>query len=146
MQVPIGLEDCFEGVVDLVNLKAYKFLNKYGENVVVEEVPAAMEALVAEKRRELIETVSEVDDMLAEAFLSDDENISDADLEGAIRRATIARKIIPVFMGSAVKNTGVQPLLDGVVSFLPCLIEGSNYALEQSKNEEKVELTGSKLL
>ncbi|MCI42144.1 elongation factor G mitochondrial-like, partial [Trifolium medium] len=100
-----------------------------------------MEALVVEKRRELIETVSDVDDILAEAFLSDDENISDADLEGAIRRATIARKFIPVFMGSAFKNKGVQPLLDGVVSYLPCPTEVSNYALDQSKNEEKVELT-----
>ncbi|GAU20041.1 hypothetical protein TSUD_381340 [Trifolium subterraneum] len=102
-----------------------------------------VQTLVEEKRRELIETVSDVDDILAEAFLSDDENISDADLEGAIRRATIARKFIPVFMGSAFKNKGVQPLLDGVVSYLPCPTEVSNYALDQSKNEEKVELTGN---
>jgi len=137
------LESDFKGVVDLVKLKAYRFDGEYGQDVVVGEVPADMEALVAEKRRELIETVSEVDDVLAEAFLSDDETISDAELEGAIRRATIARKFIPVFMGSAVKNTGVQPLLDGVVSYLPCPIEVSNYALDLSKNEEKVKLTGS---
>ncbi|KAL5057771.1 hypothetical protein RYX36_029375 [Vicia faba] len=122
VQVPIGLEDDFKGLVDLVKLKAYYFHGSNG--------------------RELIETVSEVDDILAEAFLSD-EPISDADLEGAIRRATIAQKFIPVFMGSAFKNKGVQSLLDGVLGYLPCPIEVSNNALDQSKNEEKIELTGS---
>ncbi|CAK8541339.1 unnamed protein product [Lathyrus sativus] len=142
VQVPIGLEDDFKGLVDLVKLKAYYFHGSNGEKIVIEDVPSDMEALVAEKRRELIETVSEVDDILAEAFLSD-EAISDADLEGAIRRATIAQKFIPVFMGSAFKNKGVQSLLDGVLSYLPCPIEVSNNALDQSKNEEKIELTGS---
>ncbi|XP_058736793.1 elongation factor G-2, mitochondrial-like [Vicia villosa] len=142
VQIPIGLEDDFKGLVDLVKLKAYYFHGSNGEKIVIEEVPSDMEALVAEKRRELIETVSEVDDILAEAFLSD-EPISDADLEGAIRRATIAQKFIPVFMGSAFKNKGVQSLLDGVLSYLPCPIEVSNNALDQSKSEEKIELTGS---
>ncbi|XLR09423.1 hypothetical protein S83_037361, partial [Arachis hypogaea] len=90
----------------------------FGEKVVTEEVPADMEALEVEKRRELIEAVSEVDDQLAEAFLGD-EPISPADLQG------------------------VQPLLDGVLNYLPCPIEVSSYALDQTKNEEKVELTGS---
>ncbi|KAL1328883.1 hypothetical protein AAHE18_12G000600 [Arachis hypogaea] len=118
MQVPIGLEDDFEGLVDLVQLKAYYFRGSNGEKVVTEEVPADMEALEVEKRRELIEAVSEVDDQLAEAFLGD-EPISPADLQG------------------------VQPLLDGVLNYLPCPIEVSSYALDQTKNEEKVELTGS---
>ncbi|KAK7373216.1 hypothetical protein VNO80_06615 [Phaseolus coccineus] len=142
IQVPIGLEEDFKGLVDLVQLKAYYFHGSSGENVVAEDVPADMEALVAEKRRELIETVSEVDDKLAEAFLGD-ETISAADLEEAVRRATIAQKFIPVFMGSAFKNKGVQPLLDGVLKYLPCPIEVSNYALDQTKNEDKVELPGS---
>ncbi|XLR09441.1 hypothetical protein S83_037379 [Arachis hypogaea] len=118
MQVLIGLEDDFEGLVDLVQLKAYYFRGSNGEKVVTEEVPADMEALEVEKRRELIEAVSEVDDQLAEAFLGD-EPISPADLQG------------------------VQPLLDGVLNYLPCPIEVSSYALDQTKNEEKVELTGS---
>ncbi|CAJ1780447.1 unnamed protein product [Sphenostylis stenocarpa] len=142
MQVPIGLEEDFKGLVDLVQLKAYYFHGSSGEKVVTEDIPADMEALVAEKRRELIETVSEVDDKLAEAFLGD-ETISSSDLEEAVRRATIAQKFIPVFMGSAFKNKGVQPLLDGVISYLPCPIEVSNYALDQTKNEDKVELPGS---
>ncbi|CAL0328149.1 unnamed protein product [Lupinus luteus] len=142
MQVPIGLEDDFKGLVDLVQLKAYYFHGPMGENIVTEEVPADMEALVSEKRHELIETVSEIDDKLAEAFLND-EPISATDLQEAVRRATISRKFIPVFMGSAFKNKGVQTLLDGVLSYLPCPIEVSNYALDQAKNEEKVELPGS---
>ncbi|PPS19887.1 hypothetical protein GOBAR_AA00688 [Gossypium barbadense] len=152
VQVPIGLEENFKGLIDLVQLKAYYFHGSSGEKIVTEEIPADMEAIVAEKRRELIEVVSEVDDKLAEAFLSD-EPISPADLEvcsgtacseqEAVRRATIARKFVPVFMGSAFKNKGVQPLLDGVLSYLPCPIEVSNYALDQTKNEEKVMLPGT---
>ncbi|XP_024032543.1 elongation factor G-2, mitochondrial [Morus notabilis] len=142
VQVPIGLEDDFKGLVDLVKQKAYYFHGSNGEKVVVEEIPADMEAFVTEKRHELIEAVSEVDDTLAEAFINE-EPISPAELEEAIRRATVARKFVPVFMGSAFKNKGVQPLLDGVLSYLPCPIEVSNYALNQSKNEEKVTLAGS---
>ncbi|XP_052193371.1 elongation factor G-1, mitochondrial isoform X1 [Diospyros lotus] len=142
VQVPIGLEEEFQGLVDLVQLKAYYFHGSSGENVVTEEVPQKMEALVAEKRRELIEVVSEVDDKLAELFLAD-EPITSTDLEEAIRRATVARKFIPVFMGSAFKNKGVQPLLDGVLSYLPCPTEVSNHALDQTKNEEKVVLSGT---
>ncbi|KAG8391576.1 hypothetical protein BUALT_Bualt01G0201900 [Buddleja alternifolia] len=142
VQMPIGLEEDFKGLVDLVNLKAYYFHGSSGETIVAEDIPANLEALALEKRRELVEAVSEVDDKLAEAFLSD-EPISAADLEEAIRRATISRKFVPVFMGSAFKNKGVQPLLDGVLSYLPCPTEVSNYALDQTKDEEKVTLTGS---
>lgn len=142
VQVPIGLEDDFQGLVDLVNLKAYYFHGSSGEKVVTEDIPSNVEALAMEKRRELIEIVSEVDETLAEAFLNDDP-ISSTDLEEAIRRATIARKFVPVFMGSAFKNKGVQPLLDGVVSYLPCPTEVSNIALDQTKDEEKVTLSGN---
>ncbi|CAA7392090.1 unnamed protein product [Spirodela intermedia] len=142
VQVPIGLEEDFQGLIDLVQLKAYYFQGSSGENVVTADVPLNMEAIVAEKRHELIETVSEVDDKLAEFFLSD-EPVSSSDLDMAIRRATISRKFVPVFMGSAFKNKGVQPLLDGVIRYLPCPTEVENYALDQTKNEEKVLLSGS---
>ncbi|CAN6704041.1 unnamed protein product [Malus baccata var. baccata] len=142
MQVPIGLEEDFKGLIDLVQMKAYYFHGPNGENIVTEEVPADMEEFVTEKRRELIEVVSEVDDKLAEAFL-DDEPISPTDLEEAVRRATVARKFIPVFMGSAFKNKGVQPLLNAVLNYLPCPTEVSNYALDQTKDEEKVTLGGT---
>ncbi|ERM94357.1 elongation factor G, mitochondrial [Amborella trichopoda] len=142
MQVPIGLEEEFQGLVDLVQLKAIFFHGANGEKVATSDIPSNLEAVVAEKRRELIETVSDVDDKLAELFLNDDP-ISPGDLEAAIRRATIARNFVPVFMGSAFKNKGVQTLLDGVLHYLPCPIEVSNYALDQTKNEEKVMLSGS---
>ncbi|KAL2930347.1 Elongation factor G-1 mitochondrial [Bienertia sinuspersici] len=101
VQVPIGLEEDFKGLVDLVQLKAYYFHGSNGEQFVTAEVPPAVEALVAEKRHELIEAVSEVDDKLAELFLAD-EPISSSELEEAIRRATVAQKFVPVFMGSVV--------------------------------------------
>ncbi|GAB2301278.1 Elongation factor G-1, mitochondrial [Dionaea muscipula] len=142
VQVPIGLEEDFQGLVDLVQLKAYYFHGANGEKVVTAEIPSNMESLVAEKRHELIEMISEVDDKLAESFLAD-EPISSSDLEEAIRRATVARKFVPVFMGSAFKNKGVQPLLDGVLSYLPWPAEVSNYALDQNNNEEKISLSGS---
>ncbi|XP_026401429.1 elongation factor G-1, mitochondrial-like [Papaver somniferum] len=142
VQVPIGLEDDFQGLIDLVQLKTYSFQGSSGEKVTITDVPADMEVLVAEKRRELIETVSEVDDQLAEAFLND-EPISAEELDAAIRRATLANKFVPVFMGSAFKNKGVQPLLDGVLNYLPCPVEVGNYALDQTKNEEKVLLSGT---
>lgn len=142
VQVPIGLEDDFQGLVDLVEMKAYHYHGSNGEKIVTAEIPADMEGLVAEKRHELIEAVSEVDDKLAELFLAD-EPISPSDLEEAIRRATIARKFVPVFMGSAFKNKGVQTLLDGVLSYLPCPTEVTSYALDQNNDEEKVPLSAS---
>ncbi|CAM0910570.1 unnamed protein product [Alopecurus aequalis] len=142
VQVPIGLEEEFEGLVDLVELKALKFEGGSGQEVVSSDVPSNMQDLVMEKRRELIEVVSEVDDQLAEAFLSD-EPISADELKAAIRRATIARKFIPVYMGSAFKNKGVQPLLNGVLDYLPCPLEVENQALDQNNSEEKVLLSGT---
>ncbi|CAH9096756.1 unnamed protein product [Cuscuta europaea] len=142
VQVPIGLEDDFNGLIDLVYMKAYYFHGPSGEEVVTEDIPADMETFAADKRRELIEAVSEVDEKLAESFLND-EPISNSDLEEAIRRATVAREFVPVFMGSAFKNKGVQPLLDGVIKYLPYPVEVGNYALDQNNNEEKVMLTGS---
>jgi len=101
-----------------------------------------MKSLVLEKRRELIETVSEVDVELAEAFRNGND-ISTSDLDGAIHRATIARKFVPIFMGGTRDPTGLGLLIYGVRSFLPSPIDVSNYALDQSRNGEKVELSGS---
>lgn len=142
VQVPIGLEEEFEGLVDLVELKALKFEGGSGQEVVTSDVPSNMQDFVMDKRRELIEVVSEVDDQLAEAFLND-EPITANELKAAIRRATVARKFIPVYMGSAFKNKGVQPLLNGVLDYLPCPLEVENFALDQNKSEEKVSLSGT---
>ncbi|ONK66689.1 uncharacterized protein A4U43_C06F10950 [Asparagus officinalis] len=142
VQVPIGLEEEFQGLIDLVELKAYFFHGSNGEKVVTTDIPPDLEKQVDEKRRELIEVVSEVDDKLAEAFLND-EPVSSNDLKMAIRRVTVSRKFVPVFMGSAFKNKGVQSLLDGVLDYLPCPNEVENHALDQNNSEEKISLTGT---
>ncbi|KAK2394543.1 elongation factor G-2, mitochondrial [Trifolium repens] len=137
IQFPIGLEDDFKGLVDLVHLKAYYFHGSNGEKVAAKEIPEDLEASVLEKRRELIEVVSRVDDKIAEAFCNRRIIFAD-DLQEAVRRVTISRKFIPVFMGGgAFKYKGLQLLLDGVLNYLPCPVEASNYCLAQSKNGEK---------
>ena len=140
VQVPIGLEDAYEGVVDIIEQKAYRFDGAKGETVVESEVPDDLKDLVEEKRLELLERLSDADDEIAEMFLM--EEMPDVEtLKAHIRKAVIACKFVPVFMGSAYKNKGVQPLLDGVIDYLPEPKEKTNFALDQSKNEEPVEVT-----
>ncbi|KXN82487.1 Elongation factor G, mitochondrial [Leucoagaricus sp. SymC.cos] len=119
VHVPIGTEDEFKGVVDLVHWRAiYNQGYKGNEIVISEEIPASVMALAKEKRQELVEQLAEVDEEIGEIFLNDEvpTNVQIAD---AIRRATIDLKFSPVFLGSAIKNTAVQPLLDGVCAYLP---------------------------
>ncbi|KAF4622091.1 hypothetical protein D9613_009446 [Agrocybe pediades] len=119
VQVPIGVEDEFKGVVDLVNWKAiYNQGVKGNEVIVSDEIPESVKALATEKRAELMEQLAEVDEALGEIVLMD-ETPTNVDIADAIRRATVGLKFSPVFMGSAIKNTGVQPLLDGVCNYLP---------------------------
>lgn len=140
VQVPMGLEQQHVGVVDVVLEKAYLFEGERGEVLNEVDVPEEYAGVVAEKRMELLETLSEVDDEIAELFLM--EEFPDvATLKAAIRRQVIACKFVPVFMGSAFKNKGVQPLLDGVVDYLPQPSEKPNFALDRSKNEEPVPVT-----
>ncbi|KAH9475024.1 Elongation factor G, mitochondrial [Psilocybe cubensis] len=119
VQVPIGVEDEFKGVVDLVHWKAIYNQGVKGVDVVVsDEIPADLLEMAQAKRAELIEQLAEVDETIGEIVLMD-ETPTNQDIADAIRRATISLKFSPVFMGSAIKNTGVQPLLDGVCSYLP---------------------------
>jgi elongation factor G len=142
VQIPIGLEAVHEGVIDLIEERTIKFDGEKGENIVYGEVPEDMKDLVEEKRRELIERLADADDEIAELFLM--EEIPDIDaLKAAIRRQTIGCKFVPVFMGSAFKNKGVQPLLDGVVDYLPQPSEKENFALDRNNNEEPVKVTGN---
>ncbi len=137
VQIPIGLEDQHKGEVDLVRMKAMYFEGDDGENVVEKEIPADIMELAKEKRAEMIAKLADVDDAIGEKFLMEEE-ISEAELMAGIRRATLSLKFVPVFMGSAFKNKGVQPLLDGVRAYLPMPTEVKNEALDQNKGEEKV--------
>ncbi|MFL5322339.1 MAG: elongation factor G [Myxococcaceae bacterium] len=137
MQLPIGAEDRFQGVIDPINMKAYYFEGDDGENVIEKEVPAELLEAAKERRQQIIEKVADVDEKLAEKFLGD-EQISEADLRAAVRRATIALKMTPAFCGSAYKNKGVQVLLDAVGHYLPNPKEVKNEALDQKNNEAKV--------
>ena len=118
VQMPIGLSENHEGVVDLVKRVAYTFKGVKGEEVEETDVPSSLSDEVEERRNVLIEAVADVDDALAELYLEGEE-IDASVLTEAIARSTKAREFVPVFMGSAFKNKGVQPLLDGVVSYLP---------------------------
>jgi elongation factor G len=120
LQIPIGAEGDFRGVVDLVAMKALVWPEdtKKGEDYSVEEIPATHIEAAKEWRDRLIETVSEADDELMGKFLEGAEP-NEAELIAGIRRATIASKLTPVLCGSAFKNKGVQPMLDAVVRFLP---------------------------
>ena len=118
MQIPIGLEDKFEGVVDLLSRKSYQFEGEMGANVVAGEVPAALKEEMEKMRHELVERIVENDDALMNDYLEGKEISFDA-LKTTLRKAVIANKIFPVFTGSSLKNKGVQLILDAVVDYLP---------------------------
>ncbi len=147
VQVPIGLETEHKGLVDLIEMRAHEFQGPAGTDVVEVPIPAAVQGLAERKRVELVERVAEVDEELGEAFLMSENGGMDIDAEvlrGAIRRATVARTFVPVFMGSAFKNKGVQLLLDGVSDYLPCPYEVENTALDVSADEKPVVLQCSR--
>lgn len=118
IQIPIGAEDEFKGVVDLIDLKAIYCEGDKGLIVRHAEVPADLKEFAEEKRALLIETLADVDEDIANAFL-DERTPSPAEIKAAIRRATIALKFTPVMMGSALADQCVQPMLDAVCDYLP---------------------------
>lgn len=140
VQIPIGLEGNHEGVIDLIEQRSITFDGERGETVVYGDVPEDMKEDVEEKRLELLERLADVDDEIAELFLM--EEFPDVEtMKAAIRRQTINTNFVPVFMGSAFKNKGVQPLLGGVIDYLPEPSEKINYALDLSKDETPIEVT-----
>jgi len=143
VQIPVGLEDRHAGVVDLITKKTFIFEGDKGEDVVEGEIPSDMMDLVEEKRMELLERLADVDEEIGELFLMEEEP-TEEQFKAAIRRQTVACKFVPVFMGSAFKNKGVQKLLDGVLDYLPEPTEKQNFALDRSNDEALVEVTGKK--
>jgi len=139
IQVPMGLEGEHQGAIDLVKQVAYFFEGPRGETLVEKPIPEEYKSMVAEKRHELIERLAEVDEAVADAFISEVE-MEPAELQAAIRRATIALKFVPVMMGSAYKNKGIQPLLDAVALYLPAPNDLSNTAVQRvTENGQSVE-------
>ena len=118
IQWPIGAESKFEGMIDLVNNNAIVYTDELGETSETIAVPESMKALVEEKRHLLIERVAETDEALTMKYL-EGEQISAVELQAALRRATLANKLVPVLCGAALRNRGVQPMLDAVVDYLP---------------------------
>ncbi len=140
LQVPIGTEDEFKGVVDLIRMKAIYNEGSKGEVIIEkDEIPESVRALADERRKKLIETLADVDDEIAEVFL-DEGTPSEEQLKAAVRRATIALKFTPVFMGSALADKSVQPMLDGVCDYLPNPAEVENLALDRRRAEAPVKL------
>ena len=137
--IPIGTGDDFEGVIDLVGMKALYFDGDNGEHIRTEDIPAEMQAEADEMREGLVEALSDFDDDLAEKFL-EGEDISVEELKAVVRKATLSLKFTAVFCGSAYKNKGVQHLLNGICDFLPTPKERKNIALDQENDEAEVEL------
>jgi len=118
LQIPIGEGENFEGVIDLLREEALYFEGKFGENVIRKEIPSEYLETVKKEREILIEKIVETDEKLLEKYLEKKE-ISIEELNSALRKATISYKLVPVLCGSALKNKGIQPLLDAVVEYLP---------------------------
>ena len=142
MQIPIGLEANHEGIVDLASMKALYFDGDSGEEIRIEEIPAALLDKAEEKREELLEQASNFCDVLADAYLEEKE-ITPEMILSALRKGVLKREITPVYMGSAYKNKGVQPLLDATVQLLPNPSEVVNTALDLDNDETPVELSSS---
>ena len=139
IQIPIGLEADFNGVVDLVGMKAIYFDGDNGECVRIEDIPEDLLSEAMERREELIDAASMFSDELTEAAIED--KVTEDLLIQALRKSTIARKITPVLMGSAYKNKGVQPLLDAVTKLLPCPSDVQSQALDTDNDETPVTLS-----
>lgn len=119
LQIPIGHEDSFEGVIDLLKMKAIKFLGDFGQTVKEEEIPSDLLEEAKNWREKLVEKIVAEDETLLEKYLAKEE-ISVNELRKNLRKAVLEYKLIPVFCGSALKNKGVQLLLDGICYYLPC--------------------------
>ncbi len=139
MQLPIGQEENFVGVIDLVSMKALYFDGDNGETVRIESIPEEDMERAQSEREAMLDSVSEFDDQMMEDILEGKE-LSEETIHKAIRNGVQSLKLTPVFMGSAFKNKGVQPLLDSVARYLPSPLSAENQKAINNENKEKVEL------
>ncbi|MCI9225283.1 MAG: elongation factor G [Acutalibacter sp.] len=135
IQLPIGAEDSFKGLVDLVNMKAYVYYDDLGKDIREEEIPEDMKELCEKYHGEMVEHVAELDDALMEKYLEGEELTID-EIKDCIRKATIANHMVPVTCGTSYRNKGVQKLLDAIVDYMPAptdvpAIKGTNPETEE---------------
>jgi len=139
IQLPIGLEHDFNGIIDLIKMKTLYFEGEYGEKIREDEIPDSYLDKAMEKRDILLDAASMFSDELMEAYLED--SVTEDLVYDAVRKGTLSRELTPVFLGSAFKNKGVQPLLDGVVQYLPNPEQVENVALDLANDEAEVRLS-----
>ena len=141
MQIPIGLEDKLEGVIDLVTMRAVRFDGDNGENIVESEIPASLQVEADARREAMLDAVSMFSDELMEAILED--AVTEEMIHDAIRKGVLANELTPVYMGSAYKNKGVQLLLDAVNRYLPSPSDIKNTAIRVKADGEEEEFIRS---
>jgi elongation factor G len=139
MQLPIGAEDQFRGIIDLINMKTYYFDGENGENIRIEEIPADMKAQASKAREEMLDVVSAFDDQMMEDILEGKE-ISEESIHKAVRKGVNALQFTPVFLGSAFKNKGVQLLLNAVARYLPSPVSSAKPKAIDNNTGEKIDL------
>ena len=138
IQIPIGAEENFKGIIDLVTMKALYWRDEtIGANYQIEDIPTDYQAEAAEWRDKMLETLASFDDHLMEKYFDNPETITEDEIRAAIRKATIAMEINPIICGSSFKNKGVQPLLDAVCAYLPSPLDTEFIEGTDPDNEEK---------
>jgi elongation factor G len=138
MQLPIGLEAAFDGVVDLITMKAIYFEGDNGENMVEKEIPAEMQDSAETARETMLDAVSMFSDELMESIL--EETVTEEQIHEAVRVGTLSMDLTPVFLGSAYKNKGVQPMLNAVTAYLPSPTDIKNMGVDLSNDEAELEI------
>jgi len=138
IQMPMGAESSFSGIIDLVKMDAVKYIDDLGAKSEQTEIPEAYREEAERLHRELVERVAETDEALTEKFILEEE-ISQAELRTALRKATISGKLVPVLCGSALRNKGVQRVLDAVVDYLPSPLDVPPIVGQNPRTEESVE-------
>jgi len=138
LQLPIGAEDGFEGIVDLVSMKAYRWEGKEATAAIIEDIPEEMMADAQEWREKMVEAVAVQDETLLERFFEDQDSITEDELKVVIRKAVIAQDMCPVLCGSAFKNKGIQNLLDAVIDYLPSPLDKPTITGKIPRSEDDI--------
>lgn len=138
----MGIEDKLAGVIDLVEKRAITFSGYNGQDVAVGPIPPAYMEEFSAKRNELLACLADLSDTIADKFLIDEEPTVE-EIKEAIRINVCAAKFTPVFVGSALKNTGVQPLMDAITHYLPSPLDKKNEAIDSKNGDAKVALDNS---